>query len=139
MDALFRFGQYVGIAFQVADDTLDYTADGARLGKTLGQDLRQGKATLPLTIFVNAGAGTVTFGGSVGAGANGSLADLDVTAATIHLNGASLVVDDAVVADTVSSTPLAAAMRCARRRISSKAVSGPIWVMCPPQQLVVSG
>jgi octaprenyl-diphosphate synthase len=47
-DALFRFGQYVGIAFQVADDTLDYTADGARLGKTLGQDLRQGKATLPL-------------------------------------------------------------------------------------------
>lgn len=47
-DALFRFGQYVGIAFQVVDDTLDYTADGARLGKTLGQDLRQGKATLPL-------------------------------------------------------------------------------------------
>jgi len=48
LDALFRFGQYVGIAFQVADDTLDYTADGERLGKTLGQDLRQGKATLPL-------------------------------------------------------------------------------------------
>lgn len=48
LDALFRFGQYVGIAFQVVDDTLDYTADGARLGKTLGQDLRQGKATLPL-------------------------------------------------------------------------------------------
>ncbi len=47
-DALFRFGQYLGIAFQVADDTLDYTANGERLGKTLGQDLRQGKATLPL-------------------------------------------------------------------------------------------
>jgi octaprenyl-diphosphate synthase len=46
--ALFRFGQYLGIAFQVADDTLDYTANGERLGKTLGQDLRQGKATLPL-------------------------------------------------------------------------------------------
>ncbi|MEC4889088.1 MAG: polyprenyl synthetase family protein [Nitrospira sp.] len=46
--ALFRFGQYIGIAFQVADDTLDYNADGERLGKTLGQDLRQGKATLPL-------------------------------------------------------------------------------------------
>jgi len=46
--ALFRFGQYVGIAFQVADDTLDYTANGESLGKTLGQDLRQGKATLPL-------------------------------------------------------------------------------------------
>ena len=47
-EALFRFGQYLGIAFQVADDTLDYTANGASLGKTLGQDLRQGKATLPL-------------------------------------------------------------------------------------------
>lgn len=47
-DALFRFGQYLGIAFQVADDTLDYTANGESLGKTIGQDLRQGKATLPL-------------------------------------------------------------------------------------------
>ncbi|WP_455243758.1 polyprenyl synthetase family protein [Petrachloros mirabilis] len=47
-DALFRFGQFLGIAFQVADDTLDYTANGDSLGKTLGQDLRQGKATLPL-------------------------------------------------------------------------------------------
>ena len=47
-DALFRFGQYLGIAFQIADDTLDYNANGERLGKTLGQDLRQGKATLPL-------------------------------------------------------------------------------------------
>ncbi len=47
-NALFRFGQYLGVAFQVADDTLDYTANGEHLGKTLGQDLRQGKATLPL-------------------------------------------------------------------------------------------
>jgi octaprenyl-diphosphate synthase len=47
-DALFRYGQYLGIAFQVADDTLDYTANGESLGKTIGQDLRQGKATLPL-------------------------------------------------------------------------------------------
>ena len=47
-EALFRFGQYLGIAFQVADDTLDYIANGESLGKTIGQDLRQGKATLPL-------------------------------------------------------------------------------------------
>lgn len=45
---LFRFGQHLGIAFQISDDTLDYAAEGDRLGKTLGQDLRQGKATLPL-------------------------------------------------------------------------------------------
>jgi octaprenyl-diphosphate synthase len=47
-DALFRFGLHLGIAFQVADDTLDYTANGEHLGKALGQDLREGKATLPL-------------------------------------------------------------------------------------------
>jgi octaprenyl-diphosphate synthase len=47
-EALFRFGQHIGIAFQVIDDTLDYAANGDRLGKSLGQDLRQGKATLPL-------------------------------------------------------------------------------------------
>jgi octaprenyl-diphosphate synthase len=47
-DALFRFGLHLGIAFQVADDMLDYTANSEHLGKTLGQDLRQGKATLPL-------------------------------------------------------------------------------------------
>jgi len=46
--ALFRFGEYIGIAFQMADDTLDYTADGASLGKTLGKDLYEGKITLPL-------------------------------------------------------------------------------------------
>ena len=47
-EALFRFGQRIGIAFQLADDTLDYAANGDHLGKALGQDLRQGKATLPL-------------------------------------------------------------------------------------------
>jgi octaprenyl-diphosphate synthase len=47
-DTLFRFGQHLGIAFQLADDTLDYVANGDQLGKALGQDLRQGKATLPL-------------------------------------------------------------------------------------------
>ncbi|MBM4133244.1 MAG: polyprenyl synthetase family protein [Nitrospira sp.] len=46
--ALFQFGEHIGIAFQVADDTLDYAANGEHLGKSLGQDLRQGKATLPL-------------------------------------------------------------------------------------------
>ncbi|NJN70655.1 MAG: hypothetical protein HC801_10520 [Nitrospira sp.] len=51
--ALFRFGQYLGIAFQVADDTLDYIANGESLGKTIGQDLRQGKATLHSFICCN--------------------------------------------------------------------------------------
>src|SRR5512146_2522028 len=52
-DCLFRFGQYLGIAFHVGDDTLDYAGNGAALGKTIGHDLRQGKATLPLLHLLN--------------------------------------------------------------------------------------
>ncbi len=47
-NALTRFGQNLGLAFQVADDTLDYVADRKRLGKSLGKDLKEGKITLPL-------------------------------------------------------------------------------------------
>jgi octaprenyl-diphosphate synthase len=47
-EALGRFGRYLGIAYQVADDTLDYVADQGRLGKALGKDLSEGKVTLPL-------------------------------------------------------------------------------------------
>jgi octaprenyl-diphosphate synthase len=46
--ALYRFGFNLGMAFQLADDRLDYSADQARLGKSLGQDIRQGMITLPL-------------------------------------------------------------------------------------------
>jgi octaprenyl-diphosphate synthase len=42
------FGMNLGLAFQIADDVLDYTADAATLGKNLGDDLAEGKATLPL-------------------------------------------------------------------------------------------
>jgi octaprenyl-diphosphate synthase len=44
------YGQAVGTAFQVIDDALDYGGDSARLGKNLGDDLREGKVTLPLII-----------------------------------------------------------------------------------------
>jgi len=42
------FGMNLGMAFQIADDVLDYTADADALGKNLGDDLAEGKATLPL-------------------------------------------------------------------------------------------
>ncbi len=47
-DALHQFGMALGIAFQLADDRLDYMAGNTHLGKTPGQDLLQGMVTLPL-------------------------------------------------------------------------------------------
>jgi octaprenyl-diphosphate synthase len=46
--ALVTFGEGIGVAFQLVDDALDYAADPALLGKRLGTDLLEGKATLPL-------------------------------------------------------------------------------------------
>ena len=46
--ALAEYGLNLGMAFQIADDVLDYTADAAALGKNLGDDLAEGKATLPV-------------------------------------------------------------------------------------------
>ncbi len=43
-----RYGQALGTAFQVIDDILDYEGDAAVLGKNLGDDLREGKVTLPI-------------------------------------------------------------------------------------------
>ncbi|HEX6209545.1 MAG TPA: polyprenyl synthetase family protein [Methylomirabilota bacterium] len=48
IEALTRYGLDIGIAFQISDDALDFTADQARLGKAIGADLREGKRTLPL-------------------------------------------------------------------------------------------
>ena len=48
--ALATFGRELGTAFQVADDVLDYMADVDKLGKNSGDDLAEGKATLPLIL-----------------------------------------------------------------------------------------
>jgi octaprenyl-diphosphate synthase len=47
-DALASFGLKLGLAFQIADDILDYMAEENVLGKSLGKDLEEGKITLPL-------------------------------------------------------------------------------------------
>lgn len=44
------YGQALGTAFQIIDDVLDYDGDAAEMGKNLGDDLREGKCTLPLII-----------------------------------------------------------------------------------------
>ena len=49
------FGQALGTAFQVIDDVLDYDGDAVEMGKNLGDDLREGKATLPLIAAMQRG------------------------------------------------------------------------------------
>ena len=49
------YGQALGTAFQVIDDVLDYDGDVAEMGKNLGDDLREGKVTLPLIIAMQRG------------------------------------------------------------------------------------
>ncbi len=57
-EALRHYGYLIGMAFQIADDLLDYTATAAELGKPVGADLRQGTVTLPLMLALqDVGAG----------------------------------------------------------------------------------
>jgi octaprenyl-diphosphate synthase len=48
VEGLTHYGLDIGIAFQISDDSLDFVADQARLGKAVGADLKEGKRTLPL-------------------------------------------------------------------------------------------
>ena len=50
-----QYGQALGTAFQVIDDVLDYAGDAAVMGKSLGDDLREGKNTLPLIAAMQRG------------------------------------------------------------------------------------
>ena len=54
-EALRTFGLNLGIAFQIADDVLDYAAESSRLGKTVGNDFREGKITLPVILAIHRG------------------------------------------------------------------------------------
>jgi octaprenyl-diphosphate synthase len=47
-EALLKYGKHLGTAFQLVDDALDYSSTAAELGKNLGDDLAEGKPTLPL-------------------------------------------------------------------------------------------
>jgi octaprenyl-diphosphate synthase len=53
--ALDAYGKYLGIAFQLVDDALDYSAKQATLGKNVGDDFREGKITLPVILAYRRG------------------------------------------------------------------------------------
>ncbi|TYK67194.1 octaprenyl diphosphate synthase [Colwellia echini] len=53
--AMADYGKYLGTAFQLIDDVMDYTADAQAMGKNVGDDLAEGKPTLPLLYAMNNG------------------------------------------------------------------------------------
>lgn len=58
-EALRDYGHNLGIAFQLIDDTLDYTGDAEELGKPVGNDIQEGKATLPFIFALRSGTAAV--------------------------------------------------------------------------------
>ncbi len=54
-DALRRYGHHLGIAFQLIDDVMDYLSTAEEMGKNVGDDLAEGKPTLPLIQAMKAG------------------------------------------------------------------------------------
>lgn len=55
-EALSRYGMHIGTAFQLIDDVLDLSGDAAEIGKNLGDDLNEGKPTLPLLYAMRHGS-----------------------------------------------------------------------------------
>ena len=86
-DAVARYGMHLGTAFQLVDDVLDYSADEAQTGKHLGDDLAEGKPTLPLIYAMQHGTPeqAATVRGAIEQGDMGRFAEvLEI----IHATGA---------------------------------------------------
>ena len=86
-DALARYGMHLGTAFQLIDDVLDYTGDRSAIGKNLGDDLAEGKPTLPLIRALQAGT-PEEVALIRGALAAGGLADFEPVLRALHRTGA---------------------------------------------------
>ena len=83
--SLFDYGHSVGMAFQLVDDALDYTADQSTLGKTIGDDFREGKLTYPvLFAYRHANADEKSFWQRTMAECNQTPQDFAHATATLH-------------------------------------------------------
>ncbi|MDI1275227.1 polyprenyl synthetase family protein [Polaromonas sp.] len=92
------YGQALGTAFQVIDDVLDYDGDAEEMGKNLGDDLREGKATLPLIIAMQRGTAEeqTTIRQAIETGGTGQLAEIVVI---VRKTGALQATRDAAAAE----------------------------------------
>nr|WP_169727567.1 polyprenyl synthetase family protein [Granulosicoccus antarcticus] len=87
--ALASFGMHLGTAFQIADDVLDYQSDSETMGKNIGDDLAEGKTTLPLIYAMRDGTAeqAATVATAIREGGLGHLAEvLDIIKKTDALN-----------------------------------------------------
>jgi octaprenyl-diphosphate synthase len=92
------YGQALGTAFQVIDDVLDYAGDVTEMGKNLGDDLREGKVTLPLIAAMR--RGTSAQGDVIRhAVETGTLDELDHVVAIVRETGALETAREAAAAE----------------------------------------
>jgi len=94
------YGQALGTAFQVIDDVLDYDGDVLEMGKNLGDDLREGKVTLPLIIAMQRGteAERLTIRQAIETGGTGQMAEI---IAIVQQTGALQATRDAAAAEAL--------------------------------------
>jgi len=85
--ALTSYGNYLGMAFQIADDVLDYCSDAQVMGKNVGDDLAEGKTTLPLIYAMRDGSESQRTD-IVAAITTGGLDGMSAVLAAIHDTGA---------------------------------------------------
>ena len=92
------YGQALGTAFQVIDDVLDYDGEVSEMGKNLGDDLREGKVTLPLIIAMQRGtdAERATLRQAIETGGTGQMAQI---IAIVQKTGALQATRDAAAAE----------------------------------------
>lgn len=102
VETVAAFGERIGVAFQLADDVLDLTSDGATSGKTPGTDLREKVPTMPVLLLRARAAAT---------------ADPGDVALVARLDGD--LSDDAVLADTVAALRAHDVVRETRERASA--------------------
>jgi octaprenyl-diphosphate synthase len=95
-----EYGQALGTAFQVIDDVLDYDGEVSEMGKNLGDDLREGKVTLPLIIAMQRGteAERATIEQAIETGGNGQMAQI---IAIVQKTGALQATRDAAAAEAL--------------------------------------
>jgi len=82
MDSLTRYGECIGLAFQISDDILDIEGDEATLGKDIGSDTAKGKSTFPAVIGLDSSRGQAA---ALTDQAIAALASFDVRAEPLRL------------------------------------------------------